>query len=106
MTKSRMTTLAAIVIAGLVGARALVSSPKQDLMPGLKQTVQLLVMMPTDENGKVSKAEFMKFMEAEFDKLDKNHDGALDVKEVVQSQDKQPKETTQSAYYVHGGVHR
>jgi hypothetical protein len=39
--------------------------------------------MDTDKNGKVSKQEFMSFMEAEFDRLDTKHDGELDVKELA-----------------------
>jgi Ca2+-binding EF-hand superfamily protein len=41
--------------------------------------------MDTDKSGKVSKEERMKFMEAEFDRLDSNHDGQLDVRELTQS---------------------
>ncbi len=41
--------------------------------------------MDTDKNGKISKAEWMKFMEQEFDRLDTNHNGELDVKELTQS---------------------
>jgi hypothetical protein len=37
----------------------------------------------TDKNGKVSKKEFMNFMEEEVDPLDTNHDGELDVKEPI-----------------------
>jgi len=44
---------------------------------------KLLLLMDTDKNGKVSKKEFMTFMEAEFERLDKNHDGELDVKELA-----------------------
>jgi len=33
--------------------------------------------MDTDKNGKISKQEWMKFMEAEFDRLDKNKTGEL-----------------------------
>lgn len=46
---------------------------------------QLLLAMDTDKNGKISKAEWMKFMEQEFDRLDTNHNGELDVKELTQS---------------------
>ncbi len=46
---------------------------------------KLLLVMDTDKSGKVSKQEWMKFMEAEFDRLDTNHDGQLDVKELTQS---------------------
>ena len=44
---------------------------------------QLLKLMDTDQNGKVSRAEFMKFMNAEFDQLDTNKNGELDVKELT-----------------------
>jgi hypothetical protein len=47
---------------------------------------KLLLLMDTDKSGKVSKQEWMRFMEAEFDSLDTNHDGQLDVKELTQSQ--------------------
>lgn len=96
MSKKRMMMVAAVVVA-LAAARSLVPAAlaARRLDSGLKQTMQLLVLMETDPSGKVSKAEFMRFMEAEFDKLDKNNDGELDVKEL-----------SQSRYYVHGGVHR
>jgi Ca2+-binding EF-hand superfamily protein len=32
--------------------------------------------MDTDQNGKISHAEFMAFMEAEFQRLDLDHDGS------------------------------
>ena len=43
------------------------------------QVKQLLSLMDQDRNGKVSRAEFMAFMAAEFDRLDVNKDGELDV---------------------------
>jgi len=46
---------------------------------------QLLLAMDTDKNGRISKEEWMKFMEAEFDRLDTDHNGELDVKELTQS---------------------
>ena len=51
---------------------------------GEVQAKQLLLLMDTDKSGKVSRAEFMAFMSAEFDSLDINHDGELDVKELTQ----------------------
>jgi hypothetical protein len=42
-------------------------------------------VMDTGKNGKVSKEEWMKFMDAEFDRLDARHDGELDVRELTQS---------------------
>jgi hypothetical protein len=47
---------------------------------------KLLILMDADKSGTVSKKEFMEFMEAEFDRMDTNHDGALDVKELEQAQ--------------------
>ena len=42
--------------------------------------------MDTDKNAKISKKEYMSFMEAEFDRLDKDKSGELDPKELTQSQ--------------------
>jgi len=53
---------------------------------GEDEVKQLLTLMDTDKNGKISKAEFMKFMDAEFDRLDKDKSGELDPKELTQSQ--------------------
>jgi Ca2+-binding EF-hand superfamily protein len=39
----------------------------------------------TDKNGKISKKEFMAFMEAEFERLDKDKSGELDAKELTHS---------------------
>jgi hypothetical protein len=49
---------------------------------GLPAVQRLLQLMDADANGKVSKDEFMRFMEAEFDKADVNHDNELDPKEL------------------------
>jgi EF hand len=46
---------------------------------------QLLLLMDTDKNGKISKDEWMKFMSAEFDRLDKDHNGELDRNELLNS---------------------
>lgn len=48
-------------------------------------TKDLLALMDTNRNGKISKQEFMRFMEAEFDRLDKDKSGELDVRELTQS---------------------
>jgi Ca2+-binding EF-hand superfamily protein len=45
----------------------------------------LLLLIDTDENGKISKREWMKFMEAEFDRLDKDKKGQLNANELTQS---------------------
>jgi hypothetical protein len=52
---------------------------------GQDEVKQLLLLIDTDKNGKISKQEFMRFMEAEFDRLDKDKSGELDPKELTQS---------------------
>jgi len=42
----------------------------------------LLRLMDSDKNGQVSRQEFMRFMEAEFDRLDVDHTGELTVREL------------------------
>lgn len=42
--------------------------------------------MDADKNGRVSKQEYMRFMDAEFKRLDKDKSGELDVEELRQSQ--------------------
>jgi hypothetical protein len=46
---------------------------------------QLLLAMDVDKTGKISREEWMKFMEAEFDRLDTKHTGELDLKELTRS---------------------
>jgi Ca2+-binding EF-hand superfamily protein len=62
------------------------SAPNQqaDLALGEGEVKKLLLLMGTDNDGKVSKQEFMSFMEAEFDRMDKKKEGKLDVKELTQ----------------------
>jgi hypothetical protein len=64
---------------------------------GEYEAKKLLILMDADKSGAVSKKEFMDFMAAEFDRLDTNHDGMLDVKELEESQLMQAH---------HGGGHR
>ena len=71
---------------GTAGAqRQAVPKPQDKLALGENEVKQLLLLMDTNENGKISKQEWMKFMEAEFDRLDKDKKGQLDVKELTQS---------------------
>ena len=58
---------------------------EKNVAAGEADAKRLLLLMDKDKNGKVSKQEFMSFMEAEFDRLDKNKDGELDVKELTKS---------------------
>lgn len=88
--------MAVLVFGALFGGGALLGTavaqkattlrPKDNIAIGEAEVVQLLLLMDTDKNGKVSKQEFMKFMEAEFDRLDKDKSGELDPKELLQMQ--------------------
>lgn len=55
------------------------------VIAGEANAKELLRLMDTDKNGKVSREEFMAFMAAEFDRLDVNHDGELDVSELTKA---------------------
>jgi len=68
-----------------VAQRAATPKPQDKLALGEAEVKQLLLLMDTDKNGKISKQEWMEFMEAEFDRLDKSKNGELDVKELTQS---------------------
>ena len=59
--------------------------PQDKLALAEDEVKQLLLLMDTNKNGKISKQEWMKFMEAEFERLDKDKRGVLDVNELAQS---------------------
>jgi len=51
---------------------------------GEAEVKQMLPLMDQGKDGKVSKQDFMNFMEAEFNRLDKTKEGKLDVKKPTQ----------------------
>jgi hypothetical protein len=65
--------------------KASIPKPQNKLAIGEEGVKELLPLMDTDKKGMISKQEFMKFMEAEFERLDKNKKGELNVKELTQS---------------------
>jgi hypothetical protein len=67
-----------------VAQQASAPNPQNNLALGESDTKKLLLLMDTDNDGKVTKQEFMSFMEAEFNRLDKKKEGKLDVKELTQ----------------------
>ena len=85
---------AVMAITAVVGAGSMLvhAAPQKDSFPkpqdklvlGEDEVKRLLVIMEPDGSGRISKAEYMKFMETEFDRLDKNKSGELDVKNLVQ----------------------
>jgi uncharacterized protein HemX len=98
--RTARTKLASVVlIAGVIGLGMIVGAGvkaqdsnqkaatqnEKKLAAGEKEAKKMLLLMDTDKSGKVSKQEFMSFMEAEFERLDINKDGELDVKELTDS---------------------
>jgi len=72
--------------AGTVVAQKVASAnPKDKLAIADGNVKELLLLMDADRNGRISKQEWMSFMEAEFNKLDKDGSGELDPKELMQS---------------------
>jgi hypothetical protein len=95
---ARSRALAAFAIAALIAVGIIATSvtaqqagppaaaqKEKKLEKGEKDAKKMLLLMDKDMNGKVSKQEFMSFMEAEFERLDVNHDGELDVNELTDS---------------------
>jgi Ca2+-binding EF-hand superfamily protein len=72
-------------IAGQESNQKAQTQEEKKLAAGEREAKKMLLLMDTDKSGKVSKQEFMSFMEAEFERLDINKDGELDVKELTDS---------------------
>ena len=68
-----------------VAQKAATPKPQDKLALGEPDVKELLLLIDTDKSGKISKQEWMRFMEAEFDRLDKDKKGQLDAKELTQS---------------------
>ena len=59
--------------------KAAVPKPQNKLAIAENDVKQLLPLMDTDKRGMVSRQEFMRFMEAEFERLDKDKRGELEI---------------------------
>ena len=80
-------SVAPVAFAGRPDQPAAVQGERSSaLVAGEEAAKQLLLLMDRDKSGKVSRQEFMSFMEAEFDRLDKDKSGELDVNELRESQ--------------------
>ena len=79
--------IAAMVAMGgnAAAQKASVPKPQDKLALGEDEVKKLLLIMEPDTKGKISKQEYMKFMEAEFGRLDIDKNGELDVKKLTQS---------------------
>ncbi len=71
---------------GTALARGEAPDTRDKLALGEDEVKQLVLLMDQDQNGKVSRQEFMNFMKAEFERLDKDKSEELDVKELKASQ--------------------
>jgi Ca2+-binding EF-hand superfamily protein len=74
------------LVAAAAGQKASTPKAHDKAALGEGEVKQLLLLMDTDKNGKISKQEYMNFMAAEFDRLDKDKSGELDPKELTLSQ--------------------
>jgi hypothetical protein len=78
--------VAALAAPGMAFAQKSAVPRVQDkLALGADAVKQLLLLMDTDKNGRISRQEWMNFTAAEFDRLDADKSGELDVKEIAQS---------------------
>ena len=94
MLKRHKNALAGVAMAALLAAGTGIGTAlAREQSPGAPDKValggprvkHLLLLMDQDQNGKISKQEFMHYMQAEFDRLDKDRSGELDVKELTHS---------------------
>ena len=81
----RRLIIAAISATGVVFAKKVGASDQDKFAVANQDVKELLFLMDTDKCGKVSKRDWMNFMEAEFNRLDKDGNGVLDLAELRQS---------------------
>jgi Ca2+-binding EF-hand superfamily protein len=74
-----------VAVEAAVAQKAANTNPQDKLAIADMNVKELLLLMDADHNGKISKREWMSFMEAEFNKMDKDGNGELDTKELLQS---------------------
>lgn len=84
--------LLTLVVVSLIVPCAVFSQKASNAPPTPNKSVlaqenvkELLLLMDTDKNGKISKQEWMHFMSAEFDRLDADKSGELDPKELTRT---------------------
>jgi Ca2+-binding EF-hand superfamily protein len=77
--------IALMGVSGLVALADVTPKPRDKFVLANENVKELLLLLDTDQSGRISKREWMNFMEAEFNKLDKDGNGDLDPKELLQS---------------------
>jgi Ca2+-binding EF-hand superfamily protein len=73
------------VAVNAVAQKTTAAKPQDKVSIASNDVKELLLLMDADNNGKISKKEWMSFMEAEFNQLDREGRGELDLKELAQS---------------------
>ena len=89
---NRLNTVLVVVVFAVVLVTLGAAGPQKESVPtvpdkvllGQEQVEQLLLLMDMDKNGKISKQDWINYMSTEFDRLDKDKRGELDVKEISQ----------------------
>jgi hypothetical protein len=84
MRKSLVVTLFVVFAVEAGISQKAVSKHPDKITIAIENVKQLLLTMEA-KNGKISKEEWMRFMEAEFDKLDTEKKGEVDLMEIRQS---------------------
>ena len=74
-----------VMPANAVQEKDTLPKPPDKLVLGEYEVKRLMLLMDADKDGRISKKEWMNFMSAEFDRLDKDKNGYLDVKEITLS---------------------
>jgi len=92
-TSIRVVCITTLAAAGIIVGTAVAQKtdratprPQRTLALAEEEVKQLILLMDTNKNGKISKQEFLAYMGAEFDRLDKDRSGELDPKELAQSE--------------------
>ena len=73
------------MLATAAAQKASVPKVQDRLAMGEEGVKHLLLLMNPDKQGMVSKQEYMKFMEAEFERLDREKKGELNVRKLTQA---------------------
>jgi Ca2+-binding EF-hand superfamily protein len=77
--------IAMMTATGAMAVADVAPKPQDKLAQANENVKQLLLLLDADKNGRISKKEWMAFMEAEFNKLDTDGNGELDPKELMQA---------------------
>ncbi|MGD0570546.1 MAG: EF-hand domain-containing protein [Candidatus Sulfotelmatobacter sp.] len=85
MMTRRSLLIALMSASGAIAVADVAPKPQDKFAQANENVKQLLLLLDADKNGKITKQEWMAFMEAEFNKLDKDGNGELDPKELLQA---------------------